>query len=189
MPRLFTAFRLPEAVEDWLAGLELEMPGARWMNPADYHVTVRFFGDVDRHVESDLVAGLGSARQSAFHARVKGLACFGGDRPRALVAEIEAETTLTDIRRIHERIAQSAGLAPERRKYIPHVTLARLHGTRPETVARFIQSFATPVHERFLVDQIELLSARPGEGGGPYVPEETFRLSVAGSHTASSKLV
>jgi 2'-5' RNA ligase len=175
MPRLFTAFTIPDMHEDWLSGLELELPGARWISPDDYHVTIRFFGDVDRHVEDDLIAGLASVRLRAFSARIVGLGSFGGNRPRALVAELAPEPALDEVRRAHERIAQSAGLEPERRKFAPHVTVARLKGTRPETIARFIQSFSKPVLPPLLVSEIVLFSSRPG-GGGPYVAEETFSL-------------
>ena len=186
MPRLFSAFRVSEEAEGWLSGLELDMPGARWIDPADYHVTIRFFGDVDRHVADDILAGLAAARQVGFSAQIKGLACFGGDRPRALVAEIEAGPALADLRRAHERVALAAGLEPERRKFSPHLTLARLDGTRAETVARFIQSFSMASPPKFDVGEVVLFSARPERGRGPYVPEETFSLARGASGTANS---
>ena len=182
MPRLFTGFRIPEAVEDWLSGLEMDLPGARWVDPGDYHVTIRFFGDVDGAIADDLMTGLETAIVPAFEVRLKGLGCFGGNKPRTLVAEIEADAALAGLVRAHERIAQSAGLEPERRKYAPHVTLARLEHTFPETVARFIQSHSKGSDMQhlapFLVDQIELFSARPG-GGGPYLTEAIFKLGRA----------
>ena len=88
--------------------------------------------------------------------------------------------------RAHERIAQSAGLPPERRKYAPHVTLARLDGARPDTIARFIQSVSEPTLPAFVVNEIVLLSARPGTGGGPYVPEATFNLARGTAGTLKS---
>ncbi len=182
--RLFSAFRVPEPVQDWLSDVEHEMPGARWLDPADYHVTLRFFGEVDRHVADDLVAGLETTFLPAFDARIQGLGVYGGDRPRALVALLEPSAALTDLNRAHERIAQSAGLEPERRKFSPHVTLARLHGTSPETVARFIAS-VTPVNlPVFAVEEVELMSARDGSGGGPYLTEATFALTGAGIGSA-----
>lgn len=186
MPRLFSAFRVSEETEDWLSGLQLEMYGARWLAPADYHVTIRFFGDVDRHQADDLFAGLAAARQVSFEARIRELGCFGGDRPRALVAEIKAGPALDDLRRAHERVAIAAGLRPEQRKYSPHVTLARLEGTRPETVARFIQSSTSALPPAFGVGEVVLYSARTGAGGGPYVPEETFSLTRGATGTLNS---
>jgi len=188
MPRLFSGFRVSEEAEDWLSGLETDLPGARWSDPDDYHATIRFFGDVDRHVADDIIAGLSAARQVSFSARIKGLACYGGDRPRNLVAEIEAGPGLEDIRRAHERAALAAGLEPERRKYQPHVTIARLDGTRAETVARFIQSVTIATLPEFGVGEVALFSSRPGSGGGPYVAEETFSLArgISGTRNAPS---
>lgn len=186
MPRLFTAFLLPEAVVDHLSDLELNMYGARWVDPDDYHVTLRFFGDVEGHVADDIMAGLGAVHERMFEARVTGLGCFGGDKPRTLTAEIGAGPGLADLQRATERVARSAGLPPERRNYSPHVTLARLDGTRPETVARFIQSFGKARLEPFPVDSFVLMSAKPGSGGGPYVVEETFTLARSPWGTAHS---
>jgi len=186
MPRLFSGFRVSEEAEDWLGGLELNLYGARWIDPSDYHVTIRFFGDVDRHQAADIVAGLEATRQVSFEAGIKGLACFGGDRPRALVAEIEAGSALDDLRHAHERVALAAGLPPERRKYTPHTTLARLDGTRSETVARYIQSFTQCLPPKFVVAEVVLFSARPGTGGGPYLAEETFNLARGATGTLSS---
>ena len=179
MPRLFSAFRVPAPVEDWLSDLEHDMPGARWTDPSDYHVTLRFFGDVDKHVTNDILAGLESTFLPVFPAHIRGLGVYGGDRPRVLVAEIEPHPALTDLHRAHERIAFSAGLEPDRRKYSPHITLARLHGTLPESIASFIQSFTPASLPSFTVEEVELMSARDGSGGGPYLTEATFRLTGA----------
>jgi len=186
MPRLFSGFRVSEEAEEWLSSLELDMYGARWTDPSDYHVTLRFFGDVDRHMADDIAAGLSAARQVSFTAVIKGLAAYGGDRPRNLVAEIAPNPALEDLRRAHERIAVAAGLPPERRKYSPHVTIARLVGTRPETIARFIQSFTKPRLPAWDVGEAVLFSSRPGTGGGPYVPEETFKLARNSSGTSNA---
>jgi len=140
-------------------------------------------------VASDIVSGLSAARQVGFSARITGLTCFGGDRPRNLVAEIDGGAALGDLHRIHERVAQAAGLPPERRKYVPHVTLARLEGTRPETVARFIQSVTKAALPEFMVGEAVLFSARPGTGGGPYVAEETFNLARGSSGTTNAASV
>ncbi len=186
MPRLFSAFRVPAPVEDWLCDLEHDMPGAHWTDPADYHVTLRFFGDVDKHVTDDILAGLESTFLPVFSAHIRGLGVYGGDRPRALVAEIDPHPTLTDLHRAHERIALSAGLEPDRRKYSPHITLARLHGTLPETVAQFIQTYAPASLPTFTVEDIELLSARDGSGGGPYLTEASFALTGANAGAGSA---
>ena len=176
MPRLFTGLEIPEDAADELAGLGLEMYGASWLSPDDYHVTLRFFGDVDGRVADEIVAGLDQVDVAPFAMRLAGLDCFGGSSPRALIARIEEVPGLVELHRAHERVARAAGLPPEGRRFTPHVTLARLKGTYPETVARFIQSFGRLRLPPIPVERFVLYSARPGTGGGPYVAEEIFPL-------------
>jgi RNA 2',3'-cyclic 3'-phosphodiesterase len=176
MPRLFSAVKLPVEIEDTLSSLETDIPGARWMSSDDYHITVRFFGDMDGREADDLVAGLSAQLLPMFRITVGGLACFGGDRPRALIAEVDGGAPLRHLNRAHEQAARKAGLEPERRKFTPHVTVARLDGTRAETIARFIQSAKLPPFEPFLAESVELFSSRPGIGGSPYVLEHSFQL-------------
>ena len=47
MPRLFTGLELPGAVAGQLALMRGGVAGARWLEPEDYHITLRFIGDID----------------------------------------------------------------------------------------------------------------------------------------------
>ena len=47
MPRLFTGVELPPDIGQALASLRGGLPGARWIDPENYHLTLRFIGDVD----------------------------------------------------------------------------------------------------------------------------------------------
>ena len=74
---------------------------------------------------------------------------------------------------------QRIGLAPEGRKYIPHVTLARLRDASSRDVAEYLSArglFRTPA---FQVSRFVLFSSRASVGGGPYVVEESYPLSAA----------
>src|ERR671916_3276701 len=66
------------------------------------------------------------------------LASFGGDRPRALFARIEPTPDLQDLQGEQERLMRRIGLAPEKRKFTPHVTLARLRDTSSADIAHYI---------------------------------------------------
>ena len=63
MPRLFTGLELPDAVAAQVALARGGVLGARWMDPADYHITLRFVGDVDRQVAHDIAETLGEIRR------------------------------------------------------------------------------------------------------------------------------
>ena len=64
MPRLFTGVEIPPEVAQALSTLRGGLPGARWIDPENYHVTLRFIGDVDDDIahEVDVTARPGAAR-------------------------------------------------------------------------------------------------------------------------------
>ncbi len=86
MPRIFTGLEVPPAIGRELALLRGGLPGARWIDPENYHVTLRFIGDVDDMVAREVASMLGQVRRTGFELRFGALSAFGGRRPRALVA-------------------------------------------------------------------------------------------------------
>ncbi len=177
MPRLFTAIEIPSAVRERLLRLRSPLPGARWIEPENLHITLRFAGDVDNLVASELASALSSIDTPAFEARLAGVGAFGGNAPRTIWAGIDAGPELDLLARANERAARNAGLAPEKRPFRAHVSLARLRNTRPDAVARFLESKGALASEPFLVDRFVLMSARPNAGGGPYVVEAAYPLA------------
>ncbi len=177
MPRLFTAIEIPELVRERLVRLRTPLPGARWIEPESLHITLRFAGDVDNLVASELASALGSIDTPAFEARLAGVGAFGGNAPRTIWAGIEAGPELDLLARANERAARNAGLEPEKRPFKAHVSLARLRNTRPDAVARFLESKGGFASEPFLVDRFLLMSSRPNAGGGPYVVEASYPLA------------
>jgi 2'-5' RNA ligase len=177
MPRLFTALELPERVQARLGLIRGPLAGARWVEPENFHITLRFAGDIDNRTADEFASFLDDIEIEPFQIRISGLGAFGGRTPRVIWAGVEGGQQLDHLQRAHERAARSAGLEPDSQTYRPHVTLARLRGTRPDAVARFLGSRGAVVSEPFRVERFVLFSARPGSGGGPYVPEHTFPLA------------
>ena len=128
MPRLFTGLELPEPVVGQLALMRGGVVGARWLEPEDYHITLRFIGDVDGRGARDIDETLSDIRRPKAPVRFEGLSWFGGDKPRAIVAKVKPEPALMDLQAEQERRLRRIGIEPETRKYTPHVTLARLRG-------------------------------------------------------------
>src|SRR5258708_10615002 len=170
MPRLFTALEIPSEIVQSMAPLRGGLPGARWVEPENYHLTLRFIGDVDDALAEEIADLLSKVERPAFDLRIDGLDSFGGNRPRAVVAAVSAVAELVELQADHERIMQRVGLEPDR-KYRPHVTLARLRDTSSRQVADFLsirQPFRSPP---FSVSRFMLYSSRASVGGGPYVVE------------------
>ena len=112
------------------------LSGARWIDPENYHITLSFIGDVDNQTANEVSAELDRLSQlEAFTIRLIHLGTFGGDKPRALYAGVENNEALQRLQAAQERVLQRAGLEPEGRKFVPHVSLARLRGSRSIEVA------------------------------------------------------
>ncbi len=174
MPRLFTGLQIPKTHAERLMLLRGDIITARWIRPENYHITLRFLGDVDRHVASDYIARLAEMSFEPFSLTIKGVGHFGSKRAHALWAGIEPCEALTNIYEAHERAAVAVGLEHEPRKFTPHITLARLSRTRPSTIAPFLGDFADFQLPPFEVREAALFSAKPSTGGGPYVVEDVF---------------
>ena len=86
MPRLFTGIEIPPDVGQALTGLRGGLPGARWIDPENYHVTLRFIGDVDDVAAREAASVLGGVKRAPFEVCLTGLDSFGGRKPRAIVA-------------------------------------------------------------------------------------------------------
>jgi 2'-5' RNA ligase len=178
MPRLFTGLEIPRHVGDSLAMMRGGLPGARWIDPENYHLTLRFIGDIDDALARDIAGLLGGVRRRPFEVRLDGLTSFGGRKPRALVAMATPAGPLVELQAEHERLLQRLGLEPEGRKYIPHVTLARLRESSSRQVADYLTARAHYRSSAFNVSRFVLFSSRSSVGGGPYVVEAAYPLAA-----------
>jgi 2'-5' RNA ligase len=177
MPRLFTAVEVPANIGQSLALLRGGLPGARWVEPENYHVSLRFIGDIDDALAREIADMLGQVKRPRFDLRIDGLDSFGGNRPRVVVAAVPAVPELVDLQADHERLMQRVGLEPER-KYRPHVTLARLRDTSSRQVADFLSTRQPFRSTSFPVSRFVLYSSRASVGGGPYVIEAEYPLAA-----------
>jgi 2'-5' RNA ligase len=177
MPRIFTGVEIPSDIGQALSMLRGGLPGARWITPDNYHLTLRFIGDVDDVTAQEVASLLGRVRRGAFQLHLEGLTSFGGRRPRAVVATVAPEQALLDVQAEHERLMQRMGLEPEGRKYLPHITLARLRDSSSLDVADYLSARGYFRTAPFPISRFVLFSSRNSVGGGPYVVEASYPLS------------
>jgi 2'-5' RNA ligase len=178
MPRLFTGLEIPAEIGQTLSGLRGGLPGARWIDPENYHVTLRFIGDIDGAYANEIASMLFRINRKPFEVKLQGLTSFGGKKPRAVVAAVEPSRPLIELQAEHERLMQRLGLDPEGRKFTPHVTLARLHDASSQDVADYLSVRGYFPSKSFLASRFVLFSARASTGGGPYVVEDSYALSA-----------
>ena len=174
MPRLFSGIILPDTIAMQLALLQSGLKNARWIEPCNFHITLRFLGDVDDEIAAEYAALLDHIAFQPFCLKLKSVGSFGGRKPRIIYAGVKDNQALQDLQWQHEQAAIALGLEPDRRNYTPHVTLLRLRNIAAGKVAQYLQfqgKFETP---SFRVSSFQLFSARPGYGGGPYLVEDSY---------------
>lgn len=127
MHRLFVALRPPPAIRDSLLDVMDGVPDARWQDDEQLHVTVRFIGAVDRPLAEDIAAALAGVHAPAPTVSLSGVGRFERrGRTDALWAGLAPHDALAALHRKVDQAMVRTGLEPERRAYLPHVTLARL---------------------------------------------------------------
>ena len=126
MPRLFVALPVPEEIADDLAALQSGVPDARWMAAENFHVTLCFAGEVHGAVMRDLEEELADIAGPRFAVALAGVEQFSsGKQPRALVAAGRTSDRLDWLQQKVSTVARNCGIEIDRRKFRPHVTLAR----------------------------------------------------------------
>ncbi len=176
MLRLFTGIEISSEIALGLSALRGGIPGARWVEPENYHLSLRFIGDVDDAAGREIIQMLGLVRRHAFELALDGLGHFGGRKPRAVYAAASPRSALVELQAEHERLLQRIGLPPETRKYTPHVTLARLRDVSTHRVADYLSSRSPYRSPPFQVSRFVLFSSKASVGGGPYVVEAAYPL-------------
>lgn len=177
MPRLFTGIEIPADIGMALSSYRGGLPGARWVDPENYHITLRFIGDIDERMAGDVFSILGDVRRrNPIPITIDGLDTFGGGKPRAVFARASGNAELSDLQAEHERLLRRIGLPPEKRKFTPHVTLARLRDASPLDVADYFVARGHFPKLTFTAHRFVLYSARDSVGGGPYVVEAAYPL-------------
>jgi 2'-5' RNA ligase len=177
MPRLFVAIDLPLQVKERLALLCCGLPGARWVYPECLHLTLRFIGEVDAMVFQAVRQALAEIQSRSFSLRLEGVGFFPPrGRPRVVWSGISPNDQLVLLRKRVESVLVRSGLEPERRKYSPHITLARLQNTPPAKVADFLAHHSFFVTEDFWVNEFLLYSSVLGSKGAKHYREEVYPL-------------
>jgi 2'-5' RNA ligase len=165
MHRLFVAIRPPRSVRDRLAGLMGGVRGARWQAEDQLHLTLRFIGEVDRHKAADLHAALGAVRHPSFEVAIGGLRSF--ERRGEATTLWAGVTPHAPLKALHKKVDQAcllAGVEPDRRAYLPHITLARL-GRAAGPLHSLLESAGGLTGEPFLVNEFGLYESELTPGG------------------------
>lgn len=165
--RLFLALPVPEPQRERLAALQNRLRTGRAVDPEAFHLTMLFLGDVPRAAAEELDAALAGAEFRLPPITLERLGHFGHARPAAIWIGAGPRDALEGLHADLRRRARRAGLELPRRRFVPHVTLARVRG-RAEDAGELARAFGregTPALPPFAPVRLELKRSHLGPSG------------------------
>lgn len=171
MHRLFVALRPPPPIRTLLLDAMEGLPGARWQEDEQLHVTLRFIGEVDRRQAEDIATALSRIAAPAPTARLDGAGTFDKrGRIDTLWARVVPVEPLAALHRKVDQALARAGVAADPRRYLPHVTLARLSrgAADPVAIDRWIAEHAALATPDFALPHLVLYESVLGHDGARY---------------------
>lgn len=179
MIRLFVALDFPIDVRERLAGLGGGVPGARWTDAENLHLTLSFIGEVPEDRAADLSVELAAVRGAPFDLTLDGVGSFGSGRgARVLWAGVSPSEALSQLQGRIESAITRLGLPVDGRRFTPHVTLARLSRAPTERVGRFLAERGLFRAGPFPIDHFTLYQSLRGKEAAVYRPLRVYPLSA-----------
>lgn len=177
MLRLFVGIGFPPALKLRLSLLCAGLPGARWVDPDNFHLTLRFIGETGEDVAADIDAALARVKARRFSLQLAGIGLFAsGERARTLWVGIERHPDLVALRDKVEQALIRTGLPPEPRKFAPHVTLARLNNPPRDPLHDFLAAHALFRTDPLPVEGFHLIASFPTKSGAIYEDQAEYPL-------------
>jgi 2'-5' RNA ligase len=189
--RLFIAIPIPEPVRDEIIRIQLELQplvphaAARWTRPDQFHLTLRFLGDVP-------VAGLEKLKESVnavcrsaqpLQLRAEGVGFFPNPHsPRVVWVGIDDQTgLLIDLQKRIETAVRPFAAEPGAENFAGHATLGRLKNLKPSDT-RKLAAHAQTVKDRtfgeWTADEIEIIQSELSTAGARHTSLAAFRLGA-----------
>ena len=178
MLRLFVGIEFPPELKLRLSLLNVGLPGAKWVDAGNLHVTLRFIGEVDEGTAGDIDDALLQIRAPRFALALAGIGHFGnGAAARMIWIGVEKNPALLHLHEKVENALMRLRLVPEGRRYVPHVTLARLRQVPPARLQEFLTEHALFRAEPFPVDRFSLVASYLTKAGPIYEEQADYRLA------------
>lgn len=177
MIRLFIAVELPPDILSYIKDLGRGIPGARPVREEQIHLTLRFLGEVEGTLFKDIRECLSAVRKRPFRIQISGVGHFPPrGKPRVIWAGVAPTDELTRLKNRVDRELLTCGLEAERRKFSPHITLARLRNSPIQRVSSFLAGNSFLQTPEFTVDHFHLFSSQLGRNGAIHTLEESYSL-------------
>lgn len=189
--RSFIALRLPQEAVNELGDLAAKMSyqdksGAlRWVDQENYHVTLAFLGEQNQDDLERLAENLDhSVSQTEFTSYVNRISPFPETKPKLMAALLEKTSDLNELHKQVVSAVNSTGLVMNKRKFVPHITLARYRHSRNEFAGGIPTNIDCPLY----FDEVTLFESVLTSSGAEYEPIYHFPLDLV-NYQASQPVV
>ena len=172
--RLFTALTIPDDVAHQLMLLQGGVPGARWQSREQFHLTLRFIGEVDGRDTRAIDDALAAIDAPAFALQFHGVGQFGNKQPHALWVAGRKNELLEHLQRKVDNAIRRVGQPQDAHKFMPHVTMARLKHPDLDKVREWLVEHALSTSAEFTVDSFCLYSSKLTSDGSIYAIEQEY---------------
>ncbi|QEE08374.1 RNA 2',3'-cyclic phosphodiesterase [Bartonella kosoyi] len=170
MDRLFSALQIPQQTTQQLVSLQNGLPNAQWINPQNFHITLSFFGEVESTITDALKHAFDTIKLPSFRLQMRGFDVFSSENvPHSLVVCIEPCETLNLLHEKMQCIRNHLGLAPDEKKFTPHITVARLLDIKPDDLPPYLSSRGDFSFPPFEVDHFVLFLSPYPSSDTPYI--------------------
>jgi len=177
MLRLFVGIGFPPELKLRLSLLCSGVPGAKWVDPGNFHLTLRFIGETGEDVAADIDDALSRLRARRLTLQISETGVFGsGAKPRSLWAGVERSPELAGLRDKIEQALMRAGLPPEPRRFAPHVTLARLRDPPLDKLRDFLVANTQFRADPLPVENFSLIASFQTKSGSVYEDQADYHL-------------
>ena len=178
MPRLFVALELSEVLKEAIGEIQVGLRDARWLDEEGLHLTLAFIGEVDGSGGRRIVEALSRVEAPSIAVGLHGLGHFPlRGPPRVLWVGAAPAAELGSLAVAVRRELARAGYPPERRKFAPHVTIARFRRPPPPPgLQDYLGAYALFRTSAAPVASFRLLSSVLRPSGARYAVEAEFPL-------------
>ena len=186
MLRLFVALELPEVLKRAIGDVQVGLRGARWLDEDGLHLTLAFIGEVDGSARGRIEEALSRVEAPSLDVELHGLGHFPlRGPPRVLWTGASPAAELASLAAAVRRELSRAGYPPERRKFAPHVTIARFRRPPPPPALQdYLGAYALFRSPAAPVASFRLFSSVLRPSGARYAIEADFPLG--GEHSPQS---
>ncbi len=175
MTRLFVGLKIPEDIREELLSLCSGLENVRWVKKENFHITLQFIGEVQKSYLDDLVQSLSEIRFSQFDLTLNGINFFNSTGLiRSIWIGIREKENLM---RLHSKInisIEKAGISFKRRKFIPHVSIARFTRQPGSRFQDYIEGNALFSSRSFTIKSFTLFESVLKPDGPIYSTNTTF---------------